>query len=288
MSPPRGIAAVIVSYRTGPILFQSIDAAFAAEGVGKVIVVDNGNPPDAEATLDARAAAEPRLSVVRGHGNVGFARACNLGARAAEGASHLLFLNPDAIAEPAAAQALVSAGETRRRPWIAGARIEGLDGREQRGGRRKAPTLRRAFGALLGGVADRMHLEHAPEPDGPIAVDAVSGACLLMRADDYASLGGFDEAYFLHVEDLDLCARAIRAGGEVVFVPAARARHAGQTSDAPSLFVEWCKGRGLARYLVRFAPNPVEWLLAVLLGPAVVAAALARAVGRRVDVKQTR
>jgi GT2 family glycosyltransferase len=274
-------AAVIVSFRTGPLLFQSIDAALAALGVGKVVVVDNGNPPEAERALDARAAAEPRLAVVRGQGNVGFARACNLGARQAEEASHLLFLNPDAIIEPGAPAALIAAGEGRRRPWIAGAQIEDLDGREQRGGRRKAPTLARAFGALLGGVADRMHLEHAPEPDRPITVDAVSGACLLMRADDYQALGGFDEAYFLHVEDLDLCARAIRAGGEVVFVPAARARHAGRTSEASSLFVEWCKGRGLARYLVRFAPNPVERLFAILLGPAVVGAALARAAARR-------
>jgi GT2 family glycosyltransferase len=270
------IAAVMVSYRTGPVLFDAIDAALAAKDVGQLIVVDNGNPADVEARLDARAAAEPGLMILRGHGNVGFAHACNLGSFAAPGASHLLFLNPDAVIEPGAARALVAAGEGRARPWIAGAQILGLDGREQRGGRRRAPTLALALGALIGGGADAMHLERAPAPDGPIAVDAVSGACLLLRADDFAALGGFDESYFLHVEDLDLCRRAQDEGGDVVFVPAAVVRHVGATSAASSLFVEWCKGRGLARYLVRYSPSTTQRAVAILAGPLIVAAAIAR------------
>ncbi len=66
----------------------------------------------------------------------------------------------------------------------------------------------------------------------------------------------------------------------MVYVPAAVARHAGGTSDAPALFVEWCKGRGLARYFVRYARGPLERALAVLAGPLVVAAALARGAAR--------
>jgi N-acetylglucosaminyl-diphospho-decaprenol L-rhamnosyltransferase len=268
-----GLVAVIVSYRTGPALFDALAAALDAGDIDRVVLVDNGNPSDAEARLDARAASEPRLTVVRGQGNVGFARACNLGAQAAA-AEHLLFLNPDAVIEPGASRALVAAGAGRTRPWIAGARLLDLKGHEQRGGRRRAPTLGRALGALLG--ADRMHLEREPSPSAPILVDAVSGAAMVMRADDFAALGGFDERYFLHAEDLDICARALRAGGAVVFVPAAVARHQGGSSEASSAFVEWCKGRGLARYLVRFAPGPLARAAAVVLGPLIVLAAVAR------------
>jgi GT2 family glycosyltransferase len=277
----------MVSFHTGPRLREALDAALAAQAVEAVVLVDNGNPPDTEAALDARAAAEPRLQVIRGHGNVGFARACNLGARTAAGRApgptHLLFLNPDAVLSPDAAPALAAAGEGRTRPWIAGGRILDLEGREQRGGRRRAPTLGRALGALVGGRADRMHLEGAPAPDAPVMVDAVSGACMLMRSDDFSAIGGFDEAYFLHVEDLDICRRAQAQGGDVIYVPAAIARHAGGTSDAPKLFVEWCKGRGLARYFVRFAEGPSERALAIVAGPLVVAAAVARGAvrGRR-------
>jgi hypothetical protein len=279
------VAVVMVSFRTGPVLFDAIDAALAAEGVTELVLVDNGNPEDVEARLDARAAAEPRLLVVRGHGNVGFAHACNLGSFAANAASHLLFLNPDAVIASDAPTLLAAAGEGRARPWIAGARIVGLDGREQRGGRRRAPSIARAVSVLLGALfrakTDAMHLEGAPLPDGPIEVDAVSGAGLLMRADDFRALGGFDEVYFLHVEDLDLCRRAMIADGEVVFVPAAVARHVGATSAASALFVEWCKGRGLARYLVRFAPDPIERVLALLAGPFIVAVAVTRGALRR-------
>jgi GT2 family glycosyltransferase len=237
----------------------------------------------------ARAKAYERFNVIRGQGNVGVARAGNLGARAPGGLGHgadaaprhLLFLNPDAVLAPNAVRALTAAGEGRARPWIAGGRILDLEDREQRGGRRRAPNLARALGALIGGAADRMHLEGAPAPDEPVPVDAVSGACLLMRADDFAAILGFDEAYFLHVEDLDICRRAQSAGGEVLYVPAAVARHAGGTSDAPKLFVEWCKGRGLARYFVRFADGPAERVLAVAAGPLVVAAAVARGAVRR-------
>ena len=274
------VAAVIVTYRTGPTLFDALAAARAARDIDEVIVVDNGNPPEATAWLDAVAAGDPTLRVVRGHGNVGFGRACNLGARQTH-ADHLLYLNPDAVIAPGAAAALVAAGEVSARPWIAGARLIGSDGREQRGSRRRAPTLGRVIGAFLGGAADTMHLERDAAPADAVAVDAVSGAALMMRAEDFAALGGFDERYFLHAEDLDLCARARAAGGAVMFVPGASVHHVGGTSAASGLFVEWCKGRGIARYLVTFAATPLERAAAVALGPVIVAAAAGRALVRR-------
>jgi GT2 family glycosyltransferase len=88
----------------------------------------------------------------------------------------------------------------------------------------------------------------------------VSGAFFLMRRDGYEKLGGFDEGYFLHVEDVDLCRRAWEAGGEVIFVPAAGALHYGSTSDAPSAFVTGHKAKSLARYFRKFAKGPLERL----------------------------
>jgi len=274
------IAAIVVSYRTGARLFSCLDAALAAPDIARIVVVDNGNPSADEARLDALAAQHDALTVLRGAGNVGFAKACNRGA-ASVAAEHLLFLNPDAVIAPGAAAALVAAGETHAHPWIAGGRIVDLEGREQRGGRRAAPTLKGALKAFLGRASDGVHLENEPVPAGPVEVGAVSGACLAMRADDFAQLGGFDERYFLHVEDLDICRRAQLAGGAVVYVPGAEAVHEGATSDASSLFVEWCKGRGLARYFVRFADGPVAKAAAVLLSPVIVAAAVARGLIRR-------
>ncbi|MGD2132316.1 MAG: glycosyltransferase family 2 protein [Maricaulaceae bacterium] len=279
------VTAIVVSYRTGEILFEALGRLLAEDEIAHVVLADNGNPPSTEQRLDALAAAEAKLTVLRGHGNVGFARGCNLAvaaarARAPEGVGHVLFANPDACIEPGAVGALKAAGAALRasvgKPWIAGARILDATGREQRGGRRNTPTLAGALGAVLG--RDRVHLENEPAPEAPIKVGAVSGAAMMMNAGDFLALGGFDEGYFLHAEDLDLCRRVIDAGGDVVFVPDARVRHVGGTSAAPSTFVEWCKGRGLARYFVKFARGPVERALAILLGPLIVAAAVARGV----------
>ena len=105
------------------------------------------------------------------------------------------------------------------------------------------------------------------EPTGPVPMDAVSGALMLISRDSFERLGGFDEGYFLHVEDLDICRRAEAEGGTVIYTPLASALHHGATSDAPALAVERHKGAGLNRYFRKFAETPVEKLAARVLGP---------------------
>jgi hypothetical protein len=94
----------------------------------------------------------------------------------------------------------------------------------------------------------------------------ISGACFAMRRQDFEALNGFDEGYFLHVEDIDLCWRVRRAGGQVVFQPAAPVVHVGHTSRANPLRVEFAKGRGLARFFRKRAGTPLEALAAVAPG----------------------
>lgn len=280
------IAAVIVSWRTGPRLFACLEAALAAPDLAEIVLVDNGNPPDVAARLDALARASAKLVLLRGQGNVGFARGCNMGAAQAR-AERLLFLNPDAVIAPGAAALLARAIEDRPRPAIAGGCVCGLDGREQRGARRRRVTLWGAFVEMSGLVAlarlspvfAPVHLESEPPPAGPVETGVVSGAMLLARAADFAALGGFDEGYFLHVEDVDLCRRAWEAGGAVVYVPDARAVHEGATSAASPLRVAWHKGLSFARYFRKFARGPGR-LAAWLLTPVVIAAALVQGVVR--------
>lgn len=273
---PR-VTAVIVTYRNGVCLWACLEAALGEPAIGQIVVVDNGNTPEVAAELRQRA-ADPRLTLIEGQGNVGFARACNLGAAAADG-DWLIFLNPDLTLRPGAVTAMLQAAEGRRAPCIVGGRLLDVSGREQRGARRALITPWRAAVAFSGlhrilplspAFADP-HWERQPVPSGPISVGAVSGALLLVRASDYRALGGFDEGYFLHVEDLDLCRRAQEAGGEVVFQPAAEGVHIGCASDAASLFVERCKAQGFARYFKRFARTPGERLAAAALTPVLYA-----------------
>ena len=193
----------------------------------------------------------------QGHGNIGFARGANMGATTA-GGEHIIFLNPDANLQPGCVAALVTAFKGQPTPTIVGARVLNVDGSEQRGGRRGEVTpistvlsfgqLTRRYRKL---AAFEIHREHEPLPAGPAPMPTISGACFAMRRQDFEALNGFDEGYFLHVEDIDLCWRVREAGGEVMFHPTAEVVHLGHTSRASPVRVELYKGLGLARYFRR-------------------------------------
>jgi GT2 family glycosyltransferase len=81
----------------------------------------------------------------------------------------------------------------------------------------------------------------------------------------FRSIKGFDDGFFLHVEDLDICYRFREEGGEIYFAPDIRITHVGGTSDVPSLFIERCKAKSFSYYFRRNfmdrVPLPVLWLL---------------------------
>lgn len=274
------VSVIMVSYRTGPVLFDAIDAAIDAADVDEVVVVNHDNPPADEARLTALAAAEDALVLVNTRANLGFSKGCNIGAKAARG-DHLLFLNPDAVIMEGDAARLVKTHAGLDEPAIVGARIISPDGGEQPGGRRGALTLKAAINGYLGGPGIRR--DHEPMPDIAQPVETVSGAALLMSRAGFEQLGGFDEGYFLHVEDIDICKRARDAGGAVVFEPRTAIRHTGATSAVSRFKVERWKAAGLVRYFARHggALGPVKAVLAapVIYG-AVVLRALARAMKR--------
>lgn len=239
------IAALVVSYRTGPRLRECLYALAGDEEVDEIVILDNGNPPETRAFLDGFCGRFTKARAIDTGGNVGFGPAVNQGAQATM-ATHLLVINPDAVLKRGSAGRLRVVVEASSQPVIAGGRIFGLDGAEQRGARRLRLTRLAAMGLAP------WTLEREPLPMGPQPVAAVSGALFMMRRDAFLALGGFDEGYFLHVEDIDLCERALHAGGEVLFVPDAGALHYGQTSDAPSAVLARHKADSLTRYFRKF------------------------------------
>lgn len=245
------VSVVMVSYHTGPCLQSALEAALAQPAPLELILVDNGNPDDVRAGLAALAAREPRLHLVAGHGNIGFARGSNLGARRARG-RYLLVLNPDTELSPDAVARLVAEGERLSRPWLLGPRILNPDGSEQRGDRRGVLTPGRAIVEGIGlyrllPVA-RFNREGEPLPAATAPVAVVSGAAMFLTRDDFWAVGGFDERYFLHVEDIDFCYRFTRAGGRVFFAPHVTVTHHRGSSRASPVVVEWHKTRGFLRY----------------------------------------
>ncbi len=259
------VCAVIVSYRTGPALGACLESVAVAQGLDEIVLVDNGNPPAETAALDAFAAAHAKARVLRGQGNVGFAAACNLGARAGSGEA-IAFINPDVALAADAMPRLVVVLADARAPAIVGGDLRDAEGRPDRGSRRLRLTLWRAFVTFSGlsklervaPIFRDFNRHTDPLPLAPVRVGAVSGALMLMRRADFETLGGFDEGYFVHVEDVDLCRRAEDAGGDVLFAPGPHGRHERSSSDAAPRVIARYKAESMARYLRKFARGPIE------------------------------
>ena len=274
-----GVSVVMVSFWTGPVLGAAMESVLAAdqEGVVELILVDNGNPPEVAAQLERRAAADPRLILVSGHGNVGFARGCNIGASRARG-RYLLLLNPDCRLAPGAIPALLAEQESLGDHWMLGCRVLNLDASDQRGSRRALLTpwtaLVEAF--RLDRLAPkrlrrhRLNYHQGPLPDRTVRVPVVSGACMMLPLATFRAVGGLDEGYFLHVDDLDLCLRLHRRGIAVYFAPRVEAVHHAGSSRMDPIRIEWHKTRGFLHYF-RVHYRGLRWIpVTVPLGAGVL------------------
>lgn len=273
MSAPRehargrevSVCVIIVSYRTGPVLAECLDALARAHGIDEIVLIDNGNEAAEVQALDAFVVNVPRARLERGQGNVGFAAACNLGALLTR-SDVLVFANPDVILAREAIPSLSAALAAAPPPAIVGGDLRDARGAPERGSRRDTLTLWRAFVAFTGLAAlgplvpifRDFNRHRAPLPPAPIRVGAISGALMMMRRSDFEALGGFDEAYFVHVEDLDICRRAELAGWPVIFAPGPHGMHVRSTSAADPNELSQHKRRGMAHYLRKFARGPIE------------------------------
>ena len=279
------VSVVVVTYQTGPSLRECLLTLKVDSQADEVIIVDNGSDRPETEWIKRFCEENNKFRLLSGHGNIGFAKGANLGASAATG-DRILFLNPDAILRKGAIAALESATQNLPEPWIVGGRVYGLDGKEQKGGRRRLPGLFSSMvtfanlGRLgLSGVNENTR----PLPELPVATQAVSGAMMYMSRKGFETLRGFDEIYFLHVEDIDICRRADQMGGCVVFAPRAGALHYGGTSDSSKFFVEWQKAKGFGYYFRKFSQSPMQRGLATLAIPFIASLLFARVVLRAVN-----
>jgi GT2 family glycosyltransferase len=114
------------------------------------------------------------------------------------------------------------------------------------------------------------YLHKQPLPLEPIEVEAISGALMLICRVALDDVGLWDEAYFLHCEDLDWCMRFRQKGWRILFVPDAPVlHHQGHSSRSRPLFVEWHKHKGMVRFYKKFFGRQYPGVLMGLVGLAV-------------------
>lgn len=242
-----GIAAIVVAFNSEETLDECLTRLRAAEDVVEIRVVDNDSRDGSLDIVQRHALADPRLRFIANPDNPGFAVACNQGA-AETHAPWLAFVNPDCFVEADTLRRM-QAHALRADGGLIGADLVDEAGVRDVAARRRDPD----FAAMLRDPS-RARLDVELDAAQPLqAVDAVSGALMLMPRGLFARIGGFDAGYRLHAEDLDLCRRARAEGALVACANDVRVLHVRGVSSRPRpLFVEWHKHRGFWRYYRRF------------------------------------
>ncbi len=216
------IDVVVVAYRSAAHLRACVEG-LAGEKDLNVVVVDNACPEDSPRTV-----ADLPVEILEMGRNAGFAAACNAGARRGSG-DGILFLNPDAVMTPHGVRVL--AGRLAHDParGAVAPRILVRTGETEPSMFRK-PRLTSTFGEALF-LHHMFHDAQWPTEqvrkgyDRASAPEALIGAALLLRRTAFEHVGGFDEAFFLYCEDIDLCTRLREHGYTLLYEPAATARH---------------------------------------------------------------
>ena len=262
---------VVVVADSGGDALTCVEAALASTVAVELIVVDNASRDGVPEALTCACAGDARVRLLRNGVNLGFGAAVNRGAALAQGDA-LLVLNPDCLVAPDTV-ARLRAELAQPRAGLVGAVVCAADGRPDRNALRRDPLLARALLTLRAralGRADAtapggVHVA-GPMPATCVPVEAVSGALMLLPKAVFEAVGGFDEGYFLHCEDLDLCRRVRDAGHAVLLAGGVRVLHAkGGSSRRRPLFVSWHKHRGMWRWFRRFDPAARHPLLVPLV-----------------------
>ena len=242
-----GIAAIVVAFNSEETLDECLTRLRAAEDVVEIRVVDNDSRDGSLDIVQRHALVDPRLRFIANPDNPGFAVACNQGA-AETHAPWLAFVNPDCFVEADTLRRM-QAHALRADGGLIGADLVDEAGVRDVAARRRDPD----FAAMLRDPS-RARLDVELDAAQPLqAVDAVSGALMLMPRGLFERIGGFDAGYRLHAEDLDLCRRARAEGALVACANDVRVLHVRGVSSRPRpLFVEWHKHRGFWRYYRRF------------------------------------
>lgn len=257
---------VVVNWNSGNQLTECIKSiiAFGLEWVNHIVVVDNGSTDNSLKQLPAN---DKRILIIRAKENLGFAKACNLGAAYCS-KPYLLFLNPDARLMEGTLKKCIKFmdSESALNIGILGVRLIDERGTVQHHSAR-FPNWRTWVSHSLGISAlfpnlfpshfmiDFNHLYSRK-------VDHVMGAFFFVRRKLFQSLNGFDERYFVYLEDLDFSLRAKQAGWSTWYLADAIAFHrGGGTSEQVKAHRLFYSIRSRLLYAFKHFPRTQAWVV---------------------------
>jgi N-acetylglucosaminyl-diphospho-decaprenol L-rhamnosyltransferase len=240
------ITGCLASIGSGPVGSGPVGSG----PVGSVVVVDSAST-DATVRL-ARAAGVPTIALRE---NVGFGSACNRGAAETTG-TYVFFLNPDTVLDPACVSQLAARLDRDPAVVAVGPVVRNPDGSIYPSSRQFPSLLTAALHGFLGPVLPRNRWSQRYLR--PTGVEWISGTALMVRRDVFEQVGGFDERYFMYVEDVDLCWRLRPFGGVAVVSSAGLVHRIGGSSGKRPIRMIVAHHRSLFRFASRSTSGPAR------------------------------
>jgi N-acetylglucosaminyl-diphospho-decaprenol L-rhamnosyltransferase len=264
------LAVVVVNWNSGESVSRCVRSVLESAGEVSldIVIVDNGSGDGS-----ARAVAEsfPQVRLIENDDNRGFPRAANQGMRATD-SEFVLLINPDAEVVAGTLEGLLKVARDHPRAGAIGVLTTNTDGSVYPSARR-VPSLGQGLAQTL--VApfwpqnrwSRAYRMADWDRRDERKVDWVSGSSMLLRRQALDRVGLFDEAYFMYVEDLDLCTRMRAAGWEVWFSPEVQIEHVGGTATAGRKRMTLEHSKSMYLYFVKHRSNgwravlrPFAWI----------------------------
>ena len=237
------LSIVIICWNDWKVIENCLSSIFSGtkETEFEVIVSDNGST---DGSVERIRAQFPKVRIVENRANLGFSKGNNAGIREASG-DYVLILNPDTIIHEGSLDRWIKFADQHPEAGAFGCKVLNPDGTFQ-GTARPFPTIRRALISAFGlrplGLLGRAFLSDKYvgwNGESERDIDWQSGCCVLLRGDLLKQLGGFDEQFFYHFEEVDLCHRVWASGKSIRYTPDATITHLG--------------GQSVGRFPVRFA-----------------------------------
>lgn len=225
------ISFLILTYNSSHYfknLFSSIEKEVGSEienGSYEVIIVDNASTDGSQEEI--KKYVKSNIRFFPNDKNCGYAKGINIAASHASG-EILVVINPDARLVTSDFEKVIGAFHDNKKLAIAGLVIEKEDGKREKTAGRFYNLFTITLFSL--GLEDTFGLRFSPEREKKVGY--VSGGFVAFRREAYEKLKGFDEDYFMYVEDMDICYRAQQMGYETYFLPFAKIIHKGQGSSS--------------------------------------------------------
>jgi N-acetylglucosaminyl-diphospho-decaprenol L-rhamnosyltransferase len=233
------LSIIIVNYHNSHMLGDCLESVYRTieKTQFEVILVDNSSKDDGLVPILKHYS---QAQLIKNSQNVGFARANNQGAKIASG-NFLLFINPDTIMIEEAVESMLDHIRSDSSIGILGPKVLNSDQTIQYSCRR--------FPTVWSGLFNRYSLLTRLFPNNRYSrdylmldydhnfirpVDWVSGCCMMMCRSTFKEISGFDESYFLFIEDVDLCQAIKKKGLRVIYFPPAKIFHKISSSNARS------------------------------------------------------